>query len=143
MHHGHRLRRGRHSLKGAYYLITIATHRRQPLFSNFHNACCASRHFTHPRVKVLAKTLSFVVMPDHVHWLMQLDSQLSEAVRRYKSHVSVSMGESAWQRGFHDRMIRDEESLVDVARYIVANPLRVQLVDDVNDYSFWDAVWLS
>ncbi|MFG6668574.1 transposase [Halomonas sp. HNIBRBA4712] len=91
----------------------------------------------------MAKTLSFVVMPDHVHWLMQLDSQLSEAVRRYKSHVSVSMGESAWQRGFHDRMIRDEESLVDVARYIVANPLRVQLVDDVNDYSFWDAVWLS
>ncbi len=142
MQSGHRLRAGRHSLSGAYYLITIATQNRHPYFANFDHACCAARHFTHPHVETLATTLCFVVMPDHVHWLIQLKGHLPEAVRGYKSRVSIGVGEHIWQRGFHDRMIREEESLKNVARYIVGNPLRAELVQDVNHYSFWDAVWL-
>ena len=33
--------------------------------------------------------------------------------------------------------------LRDVARYIVANPLRAGLVERVGDYPYWDAVWLT
>ncbi|MBE0465297.1 MAG: REP-associated tyrosine transposase [Halomonadaceae bacterium] len=142
MQESYRLRRGRLSLENAYYLITITTQNRYPAFTSFQAACCASRCFYQPRVQELATTISFVVMPDHVHWLIQLNERLPEAVRRYKSYVSLGLGESAWQRGFHDRMIRQEESLRDVARYIVGNPLRANLVQDINHYSYWDAVWL-
>ncbi|MGM0831877.1 MAG: REP-associated tyrosine transposase [Pseudomonadota bacterium] len=142
MPQGYQLRQGRHSLPGAYYLITITTQRRQLAFTVFEHACCASRNFYHPRVLQIATTLSYVVMPDHVHWLLQLNGNLSEAVRRYKTYVSLDIGQRIWQDGFHDRMIRKEESLKTVARYIVANPLRANLVDDIVQYSYWDAAWL-
>ncbi|MGO3770595.1 MAG: REP-associated tyrosine transposase [Vreelandella alkaliphila] len=142
MHKGHQLRQGRHSITGACYLITITTQRRQPTFTVFEHACSASRHFYHPRVLEIATTLSFVVMPDHIHWLLQLNGNLSEAIRRYKTYVSLDIGQRIWQDGFHDRMIRQEESLKGVARYIVANPLRANLVNDIIQYSYWDAAWL-
>ncbi|MGO2148844.1 REP-associated tyrosine transposase [Halomonas sp.] len=142
MQTSHRLRQGRYSLENAYYLITITTQNRHPVFTQFEAACCASKCFYHPRVQELASTLSFVVMPDHIHWLIQLTGSLPEAVRRYKSYVSLGVGKSIWQRGFHDRMIRQEGSLKEVARYIVGNPLRANLVQDVNQYGYWNAVWL-
>ncbi|GGY09626.1 hypothetical protein GCM10007160_41190 [Litchfieldella qijiaojingensis] len=49
---------------------------------------------------------------------------------------------SIWQRGYHDRAIRDEEDIRAVARYIVANPLRAGLVNDIGQYPLWDAKWL-
>lgn len=45
--------------------------------------------------------------------------------------------------GIHDRGLRGEESLIEVARYIVANPLRAGLTDRIGDYPYWDSVWLS
>ena len=81
-------------------------------------------------------------MPDHVHWLLILNGDLSEAVRRYKSLVTHQVGARVWQRGFHDHGLRREEDLRRVARYIVANPLRAGLVDNILDYPYWDAVWL-
>ena len=47
-----------------------------------------------------------------------------------------------WQDGFHDHALRKEDDLIDVARYIVANPVRAGLVRKVGDYSLWDAKWL-
>ena len=47
-----------------------------------------------------------------------------------------------WQKGYHDRAVRSEEDLRNVARYIVANPLRAGLVKRLGDYPFWDAAWL-
>jgi hypothetical protein len=33
--------------------------------------------------------------------------------------------------------------LVRVARYIIANPLRAELVTSVRHYSLWDSVWIN
>lgn len=84
-------------------------------------------------------------MPDHIHWLLQLTggSPLSQMVWFYKAKVSHTMGTKVWQKGFHDRAIRKEEDIRDVARYIVGNPLRKNLVQDIGDYPYWDAVWLE
>lgn len=54
----------------------------------------------------------------------------------------IGRGTSIWQSGFHDRAFRSEGDLLCVARYVVANPLRVKLVDRVGDYPFWNSVWL-
>ncbi|XKH59417.1 transposase [Halomonas sediminis] len=136
------LRKGRTSSVGHDYLVTIVTRNRDQIFSSFWPACQAAHHFYHPVLSCHATTLSFVVMPDHVHWLFKLEGNLSEAVRLYKAKVSLSLGKSVWQDGFHDHVLRKDEDLRKVARYIVANPLRAGLVDNIMDYAFWDAVWL-
>jgi REP element-mobilizing transposase RayT len=122
--------------------VTIVSREREPLFRDFPQASCAARHFFAPAVQRHCLTLSFVVMPDHVHWLLELKGNLSEAVRLYKAKVSLSLGEKAWQDGYHDHAIRSDEDIKQVARYIVANPLRAGLVSDVGDYPYWDAIWL-
>jgi len=89
-------------------------------------------------------------MPDHVHWLMQLDGalDLSRCVQKLKSLTVKELrrcgfsNSAIWQRGFHDRALRDEEDLKTVARYVIANPVRAGLVDSIRDYPFWDAAWI-
>ena len=92
-----------------------------------------------------AETLAFVVMPDHVHWLVQLKDgeRLGEVVRRLKARVSSVLGVPVWQRGFHDHALRKDEDVAGVARYVVANPVRAGIVRRVGEYPHWDAVWLS
>ena len=91
-----------------------------------------------------AQTLAFVVMPDHLHWLLQLenDGSLSGVIRLYKAKVTLSLRQKIWQRGFHDHALRNDENLCDVARYVIANPLRAGLVKSIGEYPHWDAIWL-
>ena len=89
-------------------------------------------------------------MPDHLHWLVQLESgSLSRLVAGFKAasarainHLLHTPGQPRWQTGFHDHALREEEDLPALARYIVANPLRAGLVASVRAYPHWDAVWL-
>jgi hypothetical protein len=39
--------------------------------------------------------------------------------------------------------VRQDEDLHKMARYIVANPLRANLVERIGNYALWDAVWLD
>src|SRR5690554_6255787 len=110
-HRGHALRRGRCSLPGHGYLITAVTQDRSRWFEETANARAAARSFYADSVALEAETLAFVVMPDHVHWLLILNGDLSEAVRRYKSLVTHQVGARVWQRGFHDHGLRREEDL--------------------------------
>ncbi|MDN5874266.1 MAG: transposase [Sinobacteraceae bacterium] len=97
----------------------------------------------------ICQTLSFVLMPDHLHWLVKLETgDLHNLVRRFKSRSAAAvnrvcgmLGISVWQRGYHDHAVRDDEDIRAIARYIVANPLRAKLVDNIMDYPHWDAVW--
>jgi REP element-mobilizing transposase RayT len=94
--------------------------------------------------------LAWVLMPDHAHWLLQLGDleTLAAVVNRLKSasarHTNRALGRQGalWQKAFHDHALRSEEDLRQTARYVVANPLRAGLVRRINDYPFWNAVWL-
>ena len=150
-HRGHALRRGRISLTGHAYLITTVTHGRKPLFLDFDRGCIAARALDFPRADKALQSLCWVVMPDHVHWLIMAggNKSVSEIMRSFKTYVArrlnargCSPGRRIWQRGFHDHALRRAEDLRDTARYIVANPLRAGLVEDIGDYPFWNAVWL-
>ena len=142
--HAKNLRTGRVSLPNHAYLVTAVTSSRQPVFNAFTAARMAVRCFYDQNVVRRAQTLAFVVMPDHIHWLLQLvgEGNLSETVRAYKAKVSLLLQQRIWQRGFHDHALRTDEDLPGVARYIVANPLRAGLVKTIGDYPHWDAVWL-
>jgi len=149
--HGRDLRKGRVSIENNIYLVTIVTQGRRPLFKRLECGRVVVCSLQYAEKSGIASTLAYVVMPDHLHWLMSLENQasLSEVVGRIKRNTSRQInrdlgctGVGVWQRGFHDHALRGEEDVRDVARYIVANPVRAGLVRRVGDYPLWDAVWL-
>ncbi|NOQ90256.1 MAG: transposase [Gammaproteobacteria bacterium] len=145
------LRKGRISIPEQIYLITTVTQNRQPIFTDFHCARTVIHSLKHTEQLHRATSLSFIVMPDHLHWLLSLQDKytlpqvISNIKRRSAYRINQHLnktGSPVWQHGFHDYALREEDEIKDVARYIVANPLRAGLVDKIGDYPFWDAVWL-
>ncbi len=140
---GSRLRLGRVSEPGRLYHITTVTYGRHPVFKDL-TACRTLIKVLREQAEVrLVPTYAFVIMPDHLHWLMQLNHEpLSRVVARVKSLSALWIEDLRWQRGFHDHALRREEDVRKVARYLVANPLRAGLVTSIGDYPHWDAAWL-
>jgi len=144
------LRKGRFSEANRIYHVTAVTQRRETVFLALQNARILINAMRAEQKSGHVTTLAFVVMPDHLHWLLLLPSgkELSTCVGRVKSRSARLINRASarrgrlWQDGFHDHAIRAEEDIVHVARYIVANPLRAGLVRSLGRYPFWDAVWL-
>ena len=90
-------------------------------------------------------------MPDHWHGLVELagEADLAQMMKRMKGTSSRIAGlhdervRPLWAKGFHDRALRDGETVIQAARYIVANPLRAGLVNNVMDYPYWDAEFMN
>jgi len=151
-HHGHALRKGRVSIANRIYLVTCVTRDRVALFHDLYAGLQVVQALRYASVSGRAETLAYVVMPDHLHWLLSLGDNvhLSVVVGSMKRHSArrINMlkrlaGRCVWQRGFHDHALRSDESVQDAARYIVANPLRAGLVRRLGDYPLWDAIWLN
>ena len=145
------LRKGRCSLAGHAYLVTFATCKRHPHFSDPVVAFDACRWLASGAAWLDARLLAWILMPDHWHGILQLgDTQdLSGSVGTAKGRVARALRAkhpqvgTVWQDGFHDRAIRGEAHLLQAARYIVMNPVRAGIVRRAGDYPYWDAMWLS
>jgi len=149
MPHSKQLRIGRFSEDQRIYLLTATVEKREPIFADFQLGRLLAVELKAAHADGLVESLAWVVMPDHLHWLLVLRrGSLSELMRRVKGRsarqINPLVGRCGrlWQDGFHDHALRDEEDVLPVARYIVANPLRAGLVERVGDYPLWDAVWL-
>ncbi len=87
------------------------------------------------------RVLAYCFMPSHLHLLMQGSekSRLAAFVKHFKQASSFDYrGETGqlWQRSFYDRVLRAEDDLESVARYIWNNPVRAGIVDDWEKYRF-------
>ena len=51
-------------------------------------------------------------------------------------YYQKAFGRRLWQRYGYEHVLRDEEGMLSVARYIVENPLRAQLARNVREYPF-------
>ena len=149
--HSKDLRKGRLSIPGQVYEVTTNTHQRKPLFQNFFLGREVVKALAHQHQRGNVQSLALVVMPDHFHWLFSLGERLplSEVLKVVKSWTGEAVnrdrnapGKPVWQPGFHDRALRRDEDIRKVARYIIANPLRAELVDKIGDYPLWDAAWI-
>lgn len=80
--------------------------------------------------KGLVRADHYVVMPNHVHILLSIDSggrriaapTIMSVVNQYKGAVSKGIGFSCWQKSFHDHIVRDEADYRRLWEYIDANP---------------------
>ncbi len=143
------LRKGRVSIRNHVYLVTTATFRRTPLFTDVTNARIVVNALRFAEQREWAQTLAYVLMPDHLHWLLALGgrkslSQLVHAIKSFTAtRISGKDGRPVWQGGFHDHAVRRNEDVRAIARYVIANPLRAGLVERFGDYPWWDAVWMD
>ncbi|MEI6335682.1 MAG: transposase [Methylococcaceae bacterium] len=145
------LRKGRFSQGGqAYFITTVLADREQRFFADFECARIVVMNMKLLHDEKCVYSFAWVVMPDHVHWLFQLgtSASLSSTIKIFKARtahrVNAYLGRSGtlWQKNFYDRALRKEEDMRAIARYIVANPLRGGLVQQIGDYPHWDAIWL-
>jgi REP element-mobilizing transposase RayT len=82
-------------------------------------------------------------MPDHLHLLIEgtsEDSDLLAFVHVMKQRTAYeyrrSRGATLWQKGYYEHVVRDDEATLDIARYVLANPVRAGLVAEPRDYPF-------
>lgn len=148
-YHGRNLRTGRQMESGRPYLITTVTRDRRPLFADWRMGRLLVTELKTATEKNYAETLAWVVMPDHLHWLMIPDTEpLDAVIRRIKSRSTIAvnrhMGTTGpmWQHGYHDHAVRKTEDIRAIARYLIANPLRAGLIKHIGDYPLWDTRWL-
>ncbi|MGF6399991.1 REP element-mobilizing transposase RayT [Pseudomonas frederiksbergensis] len=146
---GCRLRKARFSESGRIYLLTVVVHQREPVFADWRMGRLLVDQLRCADQTSVVHSMAWVVMPDHLHWLLELQhGTLAELMCRIKSRSSRSINlvrrsqGRLWQRGYYDRALRRDEDIKGAARYIVMNPLRAGLVKRVGDYPLWDAIWI-
>lgn len=143
------LRRGRYSEIGRAYLVTTVCKSRMPVFADWRLGRLVVHELRIAQELGIADTLAWVVMPDHLHWLCILrKGSLARLMQRVKSRSAIAVNRATlgnseiWQPGYHDHALREDEDVKDVARYILANPVRAGLVAKIGDYPLWDAIWV-
>ncbi len=82
---------------------------------------------------------AFVIMPDHVHLLMNVPEHgsVSKTIGIYKRKVAFRLGQgSLWQPRFHIVIPRNAG---DTIHYIHHNPVKAGLVEKAEDYRWSSA----
>ena len=77
---------------------------------------------------------TYVVMPNHVHLLIQINTDedgramlaptISLVVQQMKGYVTKKLQRSIWQKSFHDHVVRGKEDYLAIWEYMQGNPYR-------------------
>lgn len=126
------------------YLITFCCHERRATLRNGRYALEVVEEIFWSDKSGASRTVAFVVMPDHVHWLLALGPRLrmSTVVGQLKGRAAMRINRAAgtrgqvWQQGFHDHALRAGEDLESVGQYVIHNPVRAGMVERPQDYPF-------
>lgn len=143
------LRKGRASLPHHVYLVTTVCHGRRSCFASIEQAVPVVALLHEDRLWRDSTALCWVLMPDHLHIVLQLGTSepLSSLMNRVKSLTSRAAGIPGsmpiWMRGFHDRALRRNEDLAAMIRYVGANPLRAGLVAAGEVYPYLGGTWME
>ena len=139
-----RLRTGRFSMEGQFYLLTTTTYERKQVFTRPEAANCVLAGLKWLEAQQRIGLEAAVVMPDHLHFVAQLRTgTLSSLMQSFKGYTSREINRmlgrtgALWQPQYHDHAIRCDELLADVVLYCLNNPVRAGLVMDFHEYPYW------
>ncbi|MBQ6818623.1 MAG: transposase [Clostridia bacterium] len=147
--------RNRNRLKGydygqnGAYFVTVCTHNRQQLLSRIvgEGLCALPQVQSTPVGQMVEQAIlhidhahpscsvaCYVIMPDHIHLLLQLQSNekmgghrgppLQTIIGNFKSYTTHCFHGKLWQRSFYDHVIRNEQDYQEAYTYIQHNPTR-------------------
>ncbi|MNV62675.1 Transposase IS200 like protein [compost metagenome] len=142
------LRYGRWSHTGNVYALTAVTYARRRWFDDEANVDLLIEALRTVERTGRTCSLAWVIMPDHLHWLIQLRSgTLAGCMQILKSRSGRSIGRyidadtPIWQAGYYDHALRSDECLRTQATYIAANPVRAGLATCIGEYPYAWSRW--
>ena len=124
------------------YFVTFNTWNHRPLLANdaVHTAFCGYVEKNRARGFAVGR---YVITPDHVHLFarMGVEQKLAQYIRLMKQVLTkrirlVAPEERIWQPGFFDHVMRSSESYAEKWAYMRMNPVRADLVEDVDKWNF-------
>jgi len=126
------LRRFRESKSGATYFITANLAGRGPVLESAELTDAVSQHWRNLEADGSWTVRTAVVMPDHLHLLVDLSGRtsLAEGMRMFKSRLTPAMRGHGlkWQEGFYEHQMRESDDMLPVFLYIYLNPYRADLL---------------
>jgi len=86
----------------------------------------------------------FVIMPDHVHLLLTVGSDMTvERVMQfvkggfsYRLKKEFGYSGEVWQRGFSEVRVQDKQSFLQHREYIAENPVKAGLADSPEEFPY-------
>jgi len=146
-------------IPGATWFFTLVTFERRRIFNTEIAVSQLWQAIETANQKLPFKLEAFVILPDHIHWLMSLpenDSDYSTRIKLIKTSFTKSYLEGqneparnakgemrVWQSRFWEHWIRDEKDLSRHLDYIHFNPVKHGLVESPEQWinsSFRDYV---
>ncbi|MBI4595730.1 MAG: transposase [Candidatus Tectomicrobia bacterium] len=123
-----------------YFVTLCARHQKEP-FKNedlSNEIITALLHLKETKIFLYC----YCLMPDHLHVAISPRNQnLSGILRDFKSYttkISWRFGiiGKLWQRNFYDHIARHDENLLTICQYILENPVRKGLVEEVEGWPY-------
>ena len=131
------------------YSLTFCAHERRILFVEADVVQEAHAQILESAARHAFALAAYCFMPDHLHLLVEGqsdDADLIAFAKDVKQRVAYRQrckrAGPVWQKGYYERVLRDDEATLIVARHILENPVRKGLVREPRDYAFsGSAVW--
>ena len=143
----------RYYLPNATVFITCVTYKRRHYLESEEDLSLFRDTLFEVKTLHPFRLLSYAILPDHFHWLMQVTntksnfSKVMQSIKRnftlnYKKAHAISTSMRLWQPRFWDQIIRTDTDLSNHFDYVHWNPVKHELVKDPADwpyssFSFW------
>ena len=148
-----------YSTPGAYF-ITVCTANREKIFwSDRRGELCSPANVPLSDIGMIVdneiKKLNSVydavrvdkycIMPDHIHFILSIDTDengrtrrgelrspvsaptISRVMKQFKGSITKQVGRPVWQKSFYDHGIRNQQDYDEIWQYIENNPLKYAL----------------
>jgi putative transposase len=123
----------------ALHFITFSCFHRLSLLETLGSREAVEPVLERTRARHQARIYAYVLMPEHVHLLMNeppsiLVAQFLKVLKQTTSRKLRGQREKFWQERYYDSNVRGETARSEVIRYIHRNPVRRGLVASPGDY---------
>ncbi len=123
----------------ALHFITFSCFHRLPLLDAPGFKSTVEAVLEQTRARHQAMVYAYVLMPEHVHLLMNeppliLVAQFLKTMKQITSRRLRGQSEKFWQERYFDRNVHGEAARSEVIRYIHRNPVKRGLVPSPGDY---------
>jgi putative transposase len=132
-------KRIRYQQTGEFHFLTFSCYRRRSYLEPVAAMELFEDALERVRCRYLLVIAGYVVMPEHVHLLINepKGALLSKAVQALKLSVSMRRRERPfWQAHYYDFNVSSREKFVEKLRYIHRNPIRRGLVAKPEDWAW-------
>lgn len=131
-----------YSTSGTIAHIILGTDKKRPYFKYHEYAKAFTDYVIKTTEEKNNRLYAYCVMPDHIHILIESSENCSitEYTRLVKGRLSVHCRNAGWdvklQRSFYDHLLRKEEDIEVISKYIIGNPVRAGLSTSYGSYPF-------